>query len=195
MSDEKLLPCPFCGDEPELHWINEAGEVLTAWVRCKCGCEHHERLTKEVAVKKWNSRHLPNDAQISREPDEALSLIDKRLADLREANDIFRASSWDRSTSVERNDREIRWLIDLRTILRLPDVAAEAPEIDRLRAVFEAAYGLCCGYDWNCGTAAIAAGYRRKLLSAVNAIKEVPDFDGKYRDYGPSVASAMREGK
>lgn len=65
MSDEKLLPCPFCGGEPELHWINEVGEVLTAWVRCKCGCEHHERLTKEVAVKKWNSRHLPNDAQTS----------------------------------------------------------------------------------------------------------------------------------
>ncbi len=50
-----------------------------------------------------------------------------------------------------------------------------------LRAVFEAAYGLCMGYDWNNGTAAKARGYRLRLLSAVNAIKEVPDLEDKYR--------------
>lgn len=68
--------------------------------------------------------------------------------------------------------------------------AQDAPEadIDKLRSVFEAAYGLCHGYDWNNGTAAKACGYRRKLLSAVNAIRPVPDFEGKY-------ASPMREGE
>ncbi|MCW2228122.1 DUF551 domain-containing protein [Bradyrhizobium elkanii] len=72
---------------------------------------------------------------------------------------------------------------------RIPASAQDAPDadIDKLRSVFEAAYGLCHGYDWNNGTAAKACGYRRKLLSAVNAIRPVPDFEGKY-------ASPMTEG-
>jgi hypothetical protein len=68
--------------------------------------------------------------------------------------------------------------------------AYTAPEVEKLRAVFEAAYGLCMGYDWNNGTAAKAAGYRRKLLSAVNAIKAVPDFEDKYR--GSTLSSTDR---
>ncbi|MEY9676051.1 hypothetical protein ABIE93_005985 [Bradyrhizobium elkanii] len=73
---------------------------------------------------------------------------------------------------------------------RIPASAQDAPDadIDKLRSVFEAAYGLCHGYDWNNGTAAKACGYRRKLLSAVNAIRPVPDFEGKY-------ASPMTEGE
>jgi hypothetical protein len=51
---------------------------------------------------------------------EAVDLIDKRLADLREANEIFRKHRWDRSGDIQRNDREIRWLIDLRTIISNP---------------------------------------------------------------------------
>jgi len=58
---------------------------------------------------------------------------------------------------------------------------SQEPSYDQLRSVFEAAYGLCMGYDWNNGTAAKACGYKRKLLSSVNAIREVPDFEGKYR--------------
>lgn len=57
--------------------------------------------------------------------------------------------------------------------------------IRKLRAVYEAARGLCMGYDWNNGTAAKACGYRRKLLSAVNAIEPVPDFEGKYKSAHP----------
>ncbi|MCA6114292.1 hypothetical protein J6524_05025 [Bradyrhizobium sp. WSM 1738] len=53
----------------------------------------------------------------SQDASEPVELIDKRLADLREANEIFRKSSWCRSSDIQRNDREIRWLIDLRTIL------------------------------------------------------------------------------
>lgn len=44
-------------------------------------------------------------------------LIDERLADLREANDIFRARSWDRCSAIERNQREISWLTKLRAVL------------------------------------------------------------------------------
>lgn len=46
---------------------------------------------------------------------EALSRIDRRLADLREANDVFHGMDWDKA--VERNNREIHWLADLRSML------------------------------------------------------------------------------
>lgn len=76
-------------------------------------------------------------------------------------------------------------LADLNVDDRTEEVLREANRrIEQLETVFEAAYGLCMGYDWNNGTAAIRAGYKRKLLSAVNAIKPVPDFEGKYRSAG-----------
>lgn len=52
-------------------------------------------------------------------------------------------------------------------------------KIRKLRKVYEAARGLCMGYDWNKGTAALHHGYRRRLLDAVNAIEPVPDYEGK----------------
>jgi len=82
----------------------------------------------------------------------------------------------------------------LEVLRGVPQSPAE-PTREQLLSVMEAAYGLCHGYDWNCGTAAIAAGYRRKLLSAVNAIKEVPDFEGKYRDYGPDTRPDRNTGE
>jgi hypothetical protein len=51
----------------------------------------------------------------SPETETPLTLIDKRLADLREANDVFRTHSWDRSSAIARNEREISWLRDLRS--------------------------------------------------------------------------------
>lgn len=44
--------------------------------------------------------------------------------------------------------------------------------MEKLRAVYEAASGLCCGTDWNNGTH--AQEYRGKLLAAVRAIKALP---------------------
>jgi len=55
--------------------------------------------------------------QISPVSETPTSLIDRRLTDLREANDVFRGMDWDKSRDIQRNDREIRWLIDLRTVL------------------------------------------------------------------------------
>jgi hypothetical protein len=70
------------------------------------------------------------------------------------------------------------------------------PSYDQLHSVFEAAYGLCMGYDWNDGTAAKACGYKRKLLSAVNAVKEVPDFEGKYlASRAPKVRTSHHRNK
>jgi len=69
---------------------------------------------KEVAAHLWS---MLAAAQGVSSCGELFSLIDTRLADLREANDIFRKMSWDRSSDIQRNDREIRWLIDFRTLL------------------------------------------------------------------------------
>ena len=66
-------------------------------------------------------------AQSPAAPAEAMNLIDVRLADLREANEIFRKSSWDRSSDILRNDREIRWLIDFRTLL-IPTCSVSSTE-------------------------------------------------------------------
>ncbi len=72
-------------------------------------------------------------------PCEASSLIDKRLVDLREANDIFREMDWDKSRDIQRNDRKIRWLIDLHTVLHFPDLAQALSEQQR-HAVEHARY-------------------------------------------------------
>lgn len=58
--------------------------------------------------------------------------------------------------------------------------AAEVPEGHVM--LLEAAFGLCCGYDWNNGNHAVMHKYRRKLLEAVNALRPVPDYDGKIAD-------------
>jgi hypothetical protein len=60
---------------------------------------------------------------------EAIALIDERLADLRKASDIFRNTNWDRSSEIQRNDREIRFLRDLRTIVSSLADSAPAPRL------------------------------------------------------------------
>ena len=50
--------------------------------------------------------------------------------------------------------------------------------IRKLRSVYEAARGLCHGYDWNNGSHAKHHGYRRKLVEAVNAVDKLPDAKG-----------------
>lgn len=51
-------------------------------------------------------------------------------------------------------------------------------ELLALRAVYEAARGLCYGHDWNEGTQAKLHGYRNKLIKAVDAIEKLPDAAG-----------------
>jgi len=53
--------------------------------------------------------------------------------------------------------------------------------IRKFRDVYEAARGLCHGYDWNTGSHAKHYGYRRKLVQAVNAIEKLPDAAGVSR--------------
>jgi len=53
--------------------------------------------------------------------------------------------------------------------------------IRKLRRVYEAARGLCHGYDWNDGTHAKLHRYRKQLVDAVNAIEPLPDPIGVSR--------------
>lgn len=50
--------------------------------------------------------------------------------------------------------------------------------IRKLRRVYDAARGLCHGYDWNNGSHARTLGYRARLVEAVHAIEELPDSRG-----------------
>ena len=70
MSEEKLLPCPFCGGEARLTYENEMGHgycIENHLVRCeRCGARggltscYWDKGTRdelrEKAVEKWNMR-------------------------------------------------------------------------------------------------------------------------------------------
>ena len=47
------------------------------------------------------------------------------------------------------------------------------PDTEQLLRVYEAARGLCHGYDWNLGTHAVRHGYRNALVEAVDAIQPI----------------------
>lgn len=50
----------------------------------------------------------------------AINLIDERLSDLREANENYKTHSRDRSSDIQRNEREIYFLRNLRSELAVP---------------------------------------------------------------------------
>jgi hypothetical protein len=62
--------------------------------------------------------------------DEMTKALNARLADLREANEVYRRASWDRSSDIQRNDREIRFLLDIKALATQPaaPVGEETPE-------------------------------------------------------------------
>jgi hypothetical protein len=66
-------------------------------------------------------------------------------------------------------------------------------EVERLRDLLEAAYGLCQGYDWNNGTHSKTHGYKRKVLEAVHALKPVPDIEGKRHSFGGAALAPAPE--
>ena len=54
MSEIKLLPCPFCGVEAILH---HNGLTEKDHVTClDCCCRTKDSITKEEAIKQWNTR-------------------------------------------------------------------------------------------------------------------------------------------
>jgi len=82
------------------------------------------------------------------------------------------------ATQVEDLHGQIHTLLERGDDLR-NDKKELKTEIERLQSVYNAARGLCHGYDWNKGTHARA--YRNQLILAVNAIDPIPDVSGKIR--------------
>lgn len=60
---------------------------------------------------------LENPSNVEDSVKRAINSIDERLADLREANENYKTHSRDRSSEIQRNDREIYFLRNLRSEL------------------------------------------------------------------------------
>lgn len=61
----KLLPCPFCGGEPEI--VRPGTSRYSTIIACtNCGCRHESRDENERVGVSWN-RRVPAAAQ-EREP-------------------------------------------------------------------------------------------------------------------------------
>ncbi len=56
MSEVKLLPCPFCGSDKVGFWDTEDEEHPYQIVCLGCFNGTDECITKDVAIKKWNTR-------------------------------------------------------------------------------------------------------------------------------------------
>lgn len=94
----------------------------------------------------------PSSTGITRDP---TTFINARLTDLAEANALYgKDQRLGAPDKVARNDREISWLKDLRTIIAYHDVAqAEPVAIDRER--------FCIAFTWAYGTAIELKHYGR----------------------------------
>ena len=79
--NEKLLPCPFCGDEVEL---DSNGDCDFFWVGCcKCGVEQHGCDEAVDAIRRWNRRANAAEAvatahNISRD---AIAAVDRYMVE------------------------------------------------------------------------------------------------------------------
>lgn len=56
MSDERLLPCPFCGGEAKVaHEYTEAWKL--EYVMCfRCGCSTPPAISEDTVIQIWNTR-------------------------------------------------------------------------------------------------------------------------------------------
>lgn len=154
----ELLPCPFCGQalRRKIGRINPMAKCVTedCVVAAKMSVIN---LDDPLEVELWNTRvpqlvataqpptpwmpsiqRMPHAAQGSPDRGELFRLIDERLADLRKANDIFRGMTLDKSSDIQRNDREIRWLIDYRTVLLQPTQGGDKGEAELVSVYVEA---------------------------------------------------------
>lgn len=65
-----LLPCPFCGKQPEVE--KPIGDSDVFWnIYCPCLSPQVMEATEQEAVEKWNRRTTPPDASVDTPPSDA----------------------------------------------------------------------------------------------------------------------------
>lgn len=58
MSDNKILPCPFCGSDEVSLSDGYMGQTIGHFVECiKCGASSHMNPDKNETIKLWNTRN------------------------------------------------------------------------------------------------------------------------------------------
>ena len=71
MTDDKIKPCPFCGERGMVVWMDQRssadGDFKTAAVRCSKRCsggpKTHQFPTEGEAIAAWNRRALPPEVR------------------------------------------------------------------------------------------------------------------------------------
>lgn len=58
MDDNKPLPCPFCGAEPEVYAFTTHMEFIVECLNEDCAMNPHTRIrdSREQAISDWNGR-------------------------------------------------------------------------------------------------------------------------------------------
>ena len=143
MSEEQLLPCPFCGGEAILRG-HQAPEY---WVACHgMGCKASTEGfgTKSKAIDAWNTRATPNNTAAS-------DLVKRALARIADAYAGFRSEHENMRVMIEACAGHYLGLPDAPHYEGGVDAAFKAlcDEVERLRSIIPAdnVAPLSEGYD------------------------------------------------
>jgi Lar family restriction alleviation protein len=60
---QELLPCPFCGEAPELHAFDGVAAVICTLDACRV--EGPVKDTKEEAITAWNTRTGSSEGKVN----------------------------------------------------------------------------------------------------------------------------------
>ena len=72
----ELLPCPFCGEKPALISPCESDHMWA--ISCSYCCMELASVSKEEAVKRWNTRHYPPEVEKAVERMKPKKVLDTR---------------------------------------------------------------------------------------------------------------------
>lgn len=74
----ELLPCPFCGEKPALISPCESDHMWA--ISCSYCCMELASVSKEEAVKRWNTRHYPPEVEKAVERMKPKKIVEKECS-------------------------------------------------------------------------------------------------------------------